>query len=365
MGHGFTNILKQYGISHQVSCPHTPEQNGIAEHKHRHLLETTQTLLYTASVPTSFWLDAVLTTTYLINRMPSSNTGNKSPYELLHLQQPEYAHLKTFGCACFPLIPASSRNKFQPRSHLCVFLGYSEKYKGYKCLDITSYKIVMSRHVKFDEHYFPFSKLQQHSDQETATHASPLFLTPTSLAQAQNQTAQSAPTSFPNTVTAHDPPVGASPHQEVHLTIPMSEPPIPQQVSHPMTTRYKSGSLKPVNRMNLLHTTNVHASSLTPNNYTEAVKYPEWRSAMADEFHALQTQGTWSLVPKPLNSSVIGSKWTYRTKFKPDGSIAKYKARLVALGNHQEYGLDYTETFSPVVKLPTIRILLVVALHHD
>ncbi|PKU60059.1 Retrovirus-related Pol polyprotein from transposon TNT 1-94 [Dendrobium catenatum] len=132
-----------------------------------------------------------------------------------------------------------------------------------------------------------------------------------------------------------------------------------------MITRGKSGHLKPITRLNLLHSLPAAENQSAPSSYTEASKSSEWRRAMADEFYALQTQGTWSLVPLPPNASVLGSRWTYRLKHNSDGSIAKHKARLVAQGNHQEYGLDYTETFSPVAKLPTIRILLTVALHHD
>ncbi|PKU62915.1 Retrovirus-related Pol polyprotein from transposon TNT 1-94 [Dendrobium catenatum] len=85
---------------------------------------------------------------------------------------------------------------------------------------------------------------------------------------------------------------------------------------------------------------------------------------MADEILALHQQGTWSLVP-PSASNVLGCKWTYRLKLHPNGSIAKHKARLVELGKNQEYGLNYTETFSSFAKLPTILILLTLAYSRD
>lgn len=71
---------------------------------------------------------------------------------------------------------------------------------------------------------------------------------------------------------------------------------------------------------------------------------------MSEEFLALQRQGTWSLVPPPPNTNILGSKWIFKLKYKPDGVVDRYKARLVAQGFDQEYGLDFQETFSPVEK---------------
>lgn len=128
-----------------------------------------------------------------------------------------------------------------------------------------------------------------------------------------------------------------------------------------MTTRTKTGSLKPVQQLNLLHQVQHQPD---PTTYTDASKHFEWRRAMAEEFSALQKQGTWELVPPPSNGSILGSKWTYRTKHNSDGSIARHKARLVAQGNQQEFSLNYRDTFSPVAKLPTIRIMLTIALFY-
>uniref|UniRef100_A0A2N9IRZ8 Integrase catalytic domain-containing protein n=1 Tax=Fagus sylvatica TaxID=28930 RepID=A0A2N9IRZ8_FAGSY len=78
-------------------------------------------------------------------------------------------------------------------------------------------------------------------------------------------------------------------------------------------------------------------------------------------FQALQKQGTWSLVPKPPFKNIVGCKWVYKLKYNSDGTIARHKARLVAKGFHQQYGIDFDETFSPVVKPPTVRLILSLA----
>jgi hypothetical protein len=101
-----------------------------------------------------------------------------------------------------------------------------------------------------------------------------------------------------------------------------------------------------------------------PRDYKEALRIPHWRDAMETEFSALHRNGTWKLVPPVPGINLIDSRWIFKVKLHSDGSIERYKARLVAKGYKQRYGLDYDETFSPVVKPATIRLLLAMALSH-
>lgn len=132
-----------------------------------------------------------------------------------------------------------------------------------------------------------------------------------------------------------------------------------------MQTRSKSGIFKP----KALSTKHPFYSALLasspaskiPTTYLQASKDSKWVAAMENEIQALKSTGTWQLVPYNPNQNVVGCKWIFRIKYRADGTIDRYKARLVAQGFHQRAGIDYSETFSPVAKPITIRVILSLA----
>ena len=110
-------------------------------------------------MPLKFWDEAFQSAAYLINRVPSKTISNTTPLERLFHQKPDYSFLRVFGCACWPHLRPYNTHKLQFRSKQCVFLGYSNLHKGYKCLDPSIGRVYISRDVVFDENVFPFSKM--------------------------------------------------------------------------------------------------------------------------------------------------------------------------------------------------------------
>ena len=157
-----------HGIALRLTCPYTSQQNGRAERVLRTLNDGMRTLLFQASAPLTFWPDALAASTYLLNRRPCRPRAHATPYELLFGAPPEYAHLRIFGCLCYPNTAATAPHKLAPRSARCIFLGYSLDQRGYKCYNPMTKRVIISRHVYFDETCFPFA--QDATPSTTAAH---------------------------------------------------------------------------------------------------------------------------------------------------------------------------------------------------
>ncbi|KAL0316464.1 UNVERIFIED_CONTAM: Retrovirus-related Pol polyprotein from transposon RE2 [Sesamum radiatum] len=147
-----SDFCNSKGILHQTSCPYTSQQNGVAERKHRHLLDVARTIMTHMHVPKSYWGDAVLTACYLINRMPSNVLNGDTPYSCLFPDKPLFGIApRVFGCVCFVHIHSPSFDKLSPCFVKCIFLGYSQTQKGYRCYDPQSRRSFTSVDVTFFE----------------------------------------------------------------------------------------------------------------------------------------------------------------------------------------------------------------------
>jgi hypothetical protein len=127
-------VLAEQGTLAQFSCPSAHAQNGDAECKHRHLLETIRALMIASSVPPHFWAEAISTVTYLINIQPSSTLEGRIPFKRLCGKTLDYSSLCLFGCVCYVFLAPRDRTKLITQSVECVILDYSVEYKGLSLL---------------------------------------------------------------------------------------------------------------------------------------------------------------------------------------------------------------------------------------
>ncbi|GKU93013.1 hypothetical protein SLEP1_g6653 [Rubroshorea leprosula] len=447
----FVNYLAECGIKQQVSCPGNPEQNGTAERKHKHIVETGLTMLLHANMPPRYWVEGFSTAVFLINRMPTPILKNKSPYFILYGKVPNYSMIKVFGCRCFPYLKDYAANKLQPRSLPCVFIGYSPIHKGYKCLHPPTQRVYISRHVVFDENFLPYFNLSCLSsnvstggelckypdcddwtrapsnlqpsrkvDELTSAPASEQHINEDNTVVSTNtrvitinednswaehndmHSRQGMPVAIqiqeefespPSTINAQENEVASSslPNASEEGANP-SQPSLVSESSyshhggvlppphnatstsvHPMVTRAKSrkhtGHVQTVFQKSVHNmTTNnsvLNSAGLNvqePKTVKQALKLPHWVDAMKEELEALHNNNTWTLVPSPSpQTNIVGSKWVFKTKLHSDGSIDRFKARLVARGYSQVPGLDFDETFSPVLKPTTLRLVIALA----
>ncbi|RVX18783.1 Retrovirus-related Pol polyprotein from transposon TNT 1-94 [Vitis vinifera] len=362
----FTSFMSHHGILHQSSCAHTPQQNGVAERKNRHLVETARTLLLHSHVPFRFWGDAVLTACYLINRMPSSVLHDQIPHSLLFPDQPLYfLPPRVFGCTCFVHILTPGQDKLSAKAMKCLFLGYSRLQKGYRCYSLETHRYFISADVTFFEDS-PFFSTTSESLPVSEVLPIPIVSPPDAMPPRPLQVYHRrprvvAPLPFPEAPADSLPIPSASP-----------APALPSPNDLPIAVRKGTRSTRnphPIynflsyHRLSSPYSAFVSAISSVslPKSTHEALSHPGWRQAMVDEMAALHSNGTWDLVVLPSGKSTVGCRWVYAVKVGPDGQVDRLKARLVAKGYTQVYGSDYGDTFSPVAKIASVRLLLSMA----
>ncbi|GJS07465.1 retrovirus-related pol polyprotein from transposon TNT 1-94 [Tanacetum coccineum] len=146
----FNNLCKENGIARHLTVAGTPQQNGLADRMNRTLLNKVRCLLIQFGLPDSFWVKVTVTTTYLINRSPSTALEKKTPMDLWSGHSANYDMLRIFSCVAYSHM---NQGKLKPRAIKCIFLGYPDGLKGYTLwrLDDVNPKIIISRDVVFNE----------------------------------------------------------------------------------------------------------------------------------------------------------------------------------------------------------------------
>ncbi|CAM8951474.1 unnamed protein product [Rhodiola kirilowii] len=375
-----TKFFSEKGCIHQSSCVYTPQQNGVVERKHRHLLDIARAIRLQAFLPKIFWGDCVLSATYLINRAPSALLHFKSPMEVLFGNPPSLQHLRVIGCLCYVGTLPVHRDKLDPRATPCIFLGYPYGQKGYKVYCLQSHQVLVSRDVTFFEEIFPYKEITSESVENAENTVHLPFTVPVPIIPEYGiPDADYVPPVEP--VTDDDQPLAATEIQDDDPVATQDQAPLIRRSNrqhHPPMWQGDyvcNNSIKVRKSPHSIHKflsnsqcSTTHAAFAVavanlkePKTYSQACKNTQWCEAMDKEIAALQINNTWIITDPPPNQPITDCKWIYRIKLKSDGSIERYKARLVAKGFTQIEGVNYNETFAPVAKMTSVRCLLTVA----
>lgn len=369
------------GIRYECTAGYTPEQNGVAERRNRTLMEAERSMRIAAGLPNNLWAEAVSTANYVQNRIIRKKQ-NKTPYEMFFGIPPKKQMYHEFGTEVYVMIPEEKRRKLDKKAEKMRFIGYDEQAKAFRLLT-KSNAVQISREVKFINEtpkddipeYFAFddddeqkenNKLERNIEENNDTEENEDV-------EDNGESGDDEESFVDKTMIERnesDTSVYTDAYEEMNL----------YDETEPATrrsTRTNFGKAPSYLSDYLLYKENeetdeeeddeANAATLKirePRTFSEAMGLPEakqWMAAMQEELKVINKNKTWEEVEMPKDRKPIDCKWVYKVKYDERGNIAKFKARLVARGFSQRYGIDYDEVFAPVAKQQTLRMLLSVA----
>ena len=349
----FAKFLEKHGICAQYTMPGTPHQNGVAERRNRTLMEMVRSMMSHSSLPISMWMYALRTAMYLLNKVPSKAVS-KTPFELWTGRKPSLRHLHVWGCPAEVRVYNPQEKKLDFRTISGYFIGYPEKSKGYRfyCPNHST-RIVESGNARFIENcdISGSDQMRNVSIQEVRVQIS-----------------------VPKTSTIVVPELVSQPNKDQEQQINDSTLHNENVNSEPMVVEPQSTILRRSQRERRSSITDDYVVYLQesgidlgiyndPDSYTQAMQGNDsgkWFHAMEEELKSMDQNQVWDLVELPK-----GCKRVFKTKRDSIGNIERYKARLVAKGFTQKDGIDYKETFSPVSKKDSFRIIMALVAHYD
>ena len=369
----FRGILRVSGVTFEPSPPYTQHKNGVSERMIQTLTTKARAMLIDSRLPPEMWAEAIETAAYLHARSPSRSLDFKTPYKVLRGpgKVPEISHLRRFGCRANKLIPKEQRvdRKFGPRSKPCIMLGYvHDTTKIWKLWDPESRRVFQASDVLFDEDTIVGSYTgpeevikplideeieeidENHEIQEIPAMLPQDEEGPIAAAGTPAREEENSGEALPRNCG-----LDSGVQNELVAITPAAEDPLQPSLVPP-----RRSARARIPRV-LLATSD---GDMDPEVYEEAAESEDWRAAMREEFSSLLQNETWETCERrdahKTGKHAIGCKWVYKTKTNADGSL-RYKARLVIRGYEQVPGEDFDETFAPVARLETFRIILALA----
>ncbi|CAK9821232.1 Retrovirus-related Pol polyprotein from transposon TNT 1-94 [Anthophora plagiata] len=342
-------FLKGNGIIHERSSPYIHEQNGRAEREIRTLVESARSMIHAKNVDKRLWTEAVNTACYVLNRTILKAGETITPFEKWFKRKPVIKHLKMFGSTAYLNIPKEKRQKFDAKSKQVIFVGYEGESTNYRLWDNDLNKIKISSDVTFNESALP----RVHPDTvsikfgiEKEAEIIPVLEDAAEHQVLLDENEENREEWFDAAVQETEQVATNRNVRECRQLRDRRNLQVPDRYGVPIA----------------------FFADTVPTTYTEAIMSDDtskWKRAMDEEMLALEENHTWTLCALPQGKRAIGCKWVFSIKNDAAGNLKRYKARLVAKGFRQRAGIDYFDTFAPVVRYESIRILLAIAAKKD
>lgn len=368
------NYLVKEGIIHQKTNAYAPEQNGVCERANKTVIEKARCLLFDAKLEKKFWAEAANTAVYLKNRSITSSLGNITPYEVWYSRKPDLSHIRLFGSPVMVHIPKEKRLKWDRKAEMYILIGFSETTKGYRVYDPNKNDVSVKRDIIVIEEgkkSLESNKIETvwiQDDVQTEAHESSTKVLDGRDSVGESSISESLHDSDSSTSVYTDP-CSEDDDDDDTLTISHLETDISCSELLPHSEFVQGKRLrKTPGRYGFSH---ICVPSSSPEveqiDFSEALNGPEadhWRRAMREELQSFKDNDAWEVVDKPSDGSIVQCKWVLNKKLDVNNDV-RYRARLVAKGFTQRYGIDYENTFSPVVKHSTLRMLFALSVQWD
>ncbi|CCA73545.1 hypothetical protein PIIN_07498 [Serendipita indica DSM 11827] len=389
-GKEFEQYCISAGITRERTIVATPEQNGRVERANRWIAEGTIAKLTEANLPPSFWGFAALATVHEFNRARVHN--GKTPYEHWHGETPSVDHLRVFGCLAYVFVPKSQRDALDSHTDKCIFVGYPSDRPGWVFWNPQTRKIIHSDRRPVPTP-IPPEPAHEPVPPPAPAQAQPKPTAPARLSRelralTDKTNFEKAPTNLPvrrhtvarqpGTLTESDSDLELNESfDEDNVQLATEDASLPSTSSSYVPTKARRWRPKPnfeaPDHILIPIVDGVEAALNTstirePTTLGEALKRPDgdkYVQAAIEEVRAHLENGTWKLVRLPQGKKAIGSRWVFKIKRDADGSISKYKGRIVAKGYAQREGIDYTETFAPTARFGALRTIIALAALED
>jgi transposase InsO family protein len=357
--------FRKEGIEHNLVPPYHHEVNGVPERFNRTIMQMARSMIPSDDLLV-LWAEAIQTATYLKNRAPhSADKLHRTPYELLHGFKPYVGHLHPFGANCYVHIPVEARKpgtKLLDRAEKGIFVGYGRNDKTLRVYVPARNVVLESRDV---------SVIQSKNGVST-----PLFQLESSLkdsepASGDTRAEPELPIPRQSTDLIESTPAPA------RLRAPTAPPPMRSlrsrsNIQRPERYRDDANAVDaPMDDIHYEQLKMAHAMIAVldmPSTYAEGMtesNKPLWQPPIRHEIKAHEDNNTWELTDAtslPPNVKLVGTRWVMTVKKDEHDQIVKRKARIVAQGFSQRPGVDYDDTYSPVIRYDSLRLIIFIAI---